>query len=237
MKGLLILVLLSPSLWVFAQDSIPPPANKYIFFPYPITKGTTRYSLGITNTAMPQDITEEVQVRSPAGDFHILHGLSGGFYLDGRASIQFIQNHGSLGIRWARAIDRKFSFSLGDDFAFWHGSLTIASFDTKAHGWLNYPNASVGYRLDSDLLLTLKGEALINLSSQSMVGGITVTDRAVKFSGWSASLMLEQPFYHKRSLTLGVRAMYTNFFWQTWSLFETYDRNIFFPEIVTGFIF
>jgi len=219
-----------------AQDSIPHPANKYIFFPYPLANKTWHSSLGLTLTAMPQDITEEVQVRVPAVDFHVLRGLPKGFYLDGRINFQLIQNHTSVGWRWAHSLNRKVSVSIGDDFAFWFGALTIGSFDTKAYGWMNYPGLSIGYRVDHDLLFTLKGEALINLSSKSTVGGIAVGDRTKKFNGWSATLMLEQPFYGKKNLSLGVRAMYTNFFWQTWSLHEPVDRTIFYPEIIIGFI-
>jgi hypothetical protein len=48
--------------------------------------------------------------------------------------------------------------------------------------------------------------------------------------------MMEQPLYGKKSITLGVRVMYTNFFWQTWSSQESNDRIIFYPEIIIGFI-
>jgi hypothetical protein len=235
-RGLGIVIFLCSALFSSAQDSIPPPAIKYIFFPYPVPNKAWHSSIGLTLTSMPQDITEEVQVRAPAGDFHVLRGLPKGFYLDGRLNFQIVQNHVSLGLRWARPISHKFSISLGDDFGFWYGRLNINSFDTQAMGWLNYPNVSVGFRADEDLLFTLKGEAFINLSSKSTVGGLTVSSHTNSFSGWGATLMLEQPFYGKKNISLGVRAMYSNFFWQTWSLYESFDRNIFYPEIVVGFI-
>lgn len=236
MRCLGIIGFLCSALLSSAQDSITVATNKYIFFPYPVTNKTWHSSLGLTLTALPQDITEEVQVRIPAIDFHVLRGLPKGLYLDGRINVQVLQNHTSVGLRWARSINQKVSLSMGDDFAYWFGTLTIGSFDTKAHGWMNYPSVSFGYRADHDLLFTLKGEALINVSSKSTVARLTVEDQKIKFNGWSASLILEQPFYGKKNLTLGVRAMYTNFFWQTWSLYETFDRNIFYPEIIIGFI-
>ena len=235
-KGLMMLILLCTSQFVSAQDSIPTPSNKYIFFPYPLSNKTWHSSLGLTWMALPQNIAEE-QVRVPAVDVHILRSVFKGFYLDGRINAQFVQNHASVGLRWAHPITHKVSFSIGDDFAFWFGKRTIASFDTKARGWMNYPNISVGYRLDNDLLFTLKGEALINLSSKSTVAGMTVSDRTIKYNGWGATVMLEQPFYGKKSISLGVRAMYTNFFWQTWSSPETVDRPVFYPEIIIGLIF
>jgi len=220
-----------------AQTEMSPPANDYIFFPYPVPNKAWHSSLGVTMTAMPQDITEEVQVRAPAIDFHVLRGLPKGFYLDGRMNLQIIQNHASLGLRWAHPINSKFSFSIGDDMAFWYGNLNVASFDTHAQGWLNYPSISIGWRSDKDLLFTLKGEGMINVGWDSRVAGLHVTDRTNRLNGWSATFMLEQPFYAKKNISLGVRAMYTNFFWQTWSLYETFDRNIFYPEIIIGFIF
>ena len=236
MRCLGTIVFICSALCSSAQDSIPVLTNKYIFFPYPVSNRTWHSSLGLTLTALPQDITEEVQVRIPALDYHVLRGLPKGFYLDGRINFQLVQNHMSVGWRWAHPISEKVSYAIGDDFAFWYGNLTIAGFDTKAHGWMNYPNVSVGYRSDNDLLFTLKGEALINVSSKSTVAGLTVEDQRIKFNGWSATLMLEQPFYGKKNISLGVRAMYTNFFWQTWALYETFDRNIFYPEIIIGFI-
>ncbi len=237
LKGLAIVFFLSAFEFAYGQDAVTPPANKYMFFPHPLANKTWRYSLGVTMTAMPQDITEEVQVRAPAGDFHVLRGLPKNFYLDGRVNFQFVQNHASLGVRWAHPINNHWSFSIGDDFAFWYGKLLIASFDTRADGWLNYPSFSVGFRSDKDLLFTLKGEAFFNLAYHSTVGGIKVSDNVNRFNGWGATIMMEQPFYAKKNISLGVRLMYTNFFWQTWSLYETFDRNIFYPEVIVGFIF
>ena len=76
----------------------------------------------------------------------------------------------------------------------------------------------------------------MNLGVQTYTGDVTVKSDERLFSGGSVTLALEQPFYKKKSLTLGFRAIYTNFFWQTWSLFENFDRNIFYPQIIIGLI-
>jgi hypothetical protein len=49
--------------------------------------------------------------------------------------------------------------------------------------------------------------------------------------------MLEQPFFNKKNIGLGVRSMYTNFYWQTWSSKETFVRTVFYPEMIVSFIF
>jgi hypothetical protein len=125
---------------------------------------------------------------------------------------------------------------VGDDMGWWFGILNVGDFKTKANGWLNYPNVSLGYRIKRSLLITLKAEASINLSYSAKVGDQVTTYSHNTYNGWSAALFLEQPFYKKNNFILGFKARYTNFFWQTWSLYETFDRKLFYPEIVIGFI-
>src|SRR5829696_136619 len=208
----------------------------YIFFPYPMDTKKWHVSLGFTLTAMPEDVTEEVQVRAPVLDLHAIRKLSKSLYLDGRLQTQFLQGHISAGIRWAHIINERLSLSVGDDFAWWHGKLEIASFDTKANGWQNFPNASLGLRFKDKVLMTLKGEALLNLGYKTSIAkGISQT-KGFEFSGWGGSIILEQPLGKKSHIITGLRGQYTNFFWQTWSLFETFDRRIFYPEVIVGFI-
>ena len=215
------------------SDSIPGP---YLYFPYPMqTKWRT--SLGLTLTVWPQDISEEVQLHVPAGDFHVIRKLNKGFYLDGQVRFQILQNLITVGPRWAHPLTDRLSFSLGDDIGWWFGVLNnVEGFNTTANGWVNYPNISIGYRVKKDLLFTWKTEAMIDYNYHSTVGDLSVSKSVHTLSGWSTSLILEQPFYKKNSVILGFRAIYTNFYWQTWSLFETFDRNIFYPQIIVGFI-
>jgi hypothetical protein len=193
-------------------------------------------SLGFTLTIWPQDIAEETWVHVPAGRFHVTRKIYKGFSLDGALSFQILQNHLTIGPRWAHAISNRFSFSLGDDVAWWFGVIRIESFNTTASGWLNYPNVSMGYRIKNHILLTWKSDVMIDLKYNSAVGGLTVSKSQSTLSGWSTSLILEQPFYKKTSMALGFRAIYTNFYWQTWSLFETFDRNLFYPQIIVEFL-
>ncbi|HEX2607865.1 MAG TPA: hypothetical protein VHK91_10815 [Flavisolibacter sp.] len=209
--------------------------HKYLFFPYPLDKNW-HVSLGFTLTTMPEDITEEVQIRAPAGDFHVLRKLGKGFYLDGRVNFQVLQNHISIGPRWAKVLNDRFSVSVGDDMAWWFGNLNVSGFNTKAHGWLNYPNASIGYRFKKQVLMTLKGEASITLSDESRVGEQLLENNRTRFNGVGGTILIEQPFYKNKSIILGFKGQYTNFYWQTWPLFETFDRTIFYPEIIVGFI-
>jgi hypothetical protein len=84
--------------------------------------------------------------------------------------------------------------------------------------------------------MTLKGEALISINSKTTIAKEIVETKGSEFSGWAGSFILEQPLGKKSHIITGFRAQYTNFFWQTWPLFETFDRRIFYPEIIVSFI-
>jgi len=209
--------------------------QKRILFPYPLHKKWTT-SIGLTLTTMPYEITEEVHLRVPAGDFHVVRQLKNKFYLDGRINFQILQNLITIGPRWATPLSDRWSMGLGNDIAYWFGFINVAGLKTKGSGWQNYPGVSLGYRLNKSILLTLRAEAIMNLSSKTYAGDTKVTGDYPLFSGSAYTVALEQPFAGKKAMTLGFRAIYTNFFWQTWTLFEPYDRNLFFPQLIVGLI-
>ncbi|HMK39586.1 MAG TPA: hypothetical protein VK569_09610 [Bacteroidota bacterium] len=205
-----------------------------LFFPTRVPEKAYWQSAGLTTVAPPVEITEELQVRWPAFDYHALYGIPYGFALEGRAAVQVLQNRFSAGPKWSSEVG-PVSYSLGWDLSYWFGALTVGGFDSKAHGWEGSPNVSLGYRF-GDIAATVKVEALMDYSFVSSQGGLEVTTNSTWFTGMGYSVVLEQPFYKHQYLTLGLRAMYTKFFWQTWSLFPTFDRYLFYPEIIVGFI-
>lgn len=217
-----------------AQD-LPVHKRKYIYFPY-APERKWQSSIGFTATTMPYEITEEIHFRVPAGDFHAIKRLNDKFYLDGKVSFQFLQNLITIGPRFAKPITDRLSFSLGSDLGYWFGFINTEGIKTRGHGWQNYPNASLGYRFSKAILLTLKAEGIMNFGIKTYAGSVPVATDYKLFSGSAYTVALEQPFYGKKSLTLGFRAIYTNFYWQTWTLFEPYDRNLFFPQIIVGII-
>ena len=205
-----------------------------LFFPYPMEEQAWMVSIGLSLTTPPRDLTEEAAVRAPAFDAHALYGLPSNFYLDGRVFSQVVQNRFSLGGKWAFAAGR-FSFALGYDVAYWFGFLNVGGFDSKARGWENNPNITVGYALD-EVLLSVKAEAILTTSYSSFNGENEVASDQGKFSGMAFSFILEQPAWKNTHLSLGFRAAYTKFHWMTWALFSTFDRYLFYPEITVGFI-
>jgi hypothetical protein len=125
---------------------------------------------------------------------------------------------------------------VGNDIGYWFGFVNFAGFKSRGSGWQNYPNVSMGYRFRKRVLLTLHADAIMNFGVKTFAGNSRVTTDYRLLSGSSYTLAVEQPFYGKKSLTLGFRAMYNDFFWQTWPAFESFDRNIFFPQLIIGLI-
>lgn len=215
-----------------AQDSL----NhhfKGVFFPYPMDR-PAKFSIGFTNTTMPYDITEELHFRVPALDVHLLKRLSPKLAFDLRGSLQGFQNLITAGPRWATELNDRYSLSIGDDVGFWFGFLSLEGIKTRGYGYQNLPNFSIGRRFKKKVLLTFRADAQMNFGIKTYARNTELTGEHRLLSGSSYSIVLEQPFYGKKALSLGFRAIYTDFFWQTWTLFESFDRNIFYPQIIIG---
>lgn len=232
MKPVLLSLLLFCTLAARSQDTATH-RLKGVFFPYPMDRGW-KASIGFTNTTMPYDITEEVHYRIPALDVHILRKLSPNFYTDIRASVQVLQNLISIGPRWTHKFSERYSMAIGDDIGYWFGNINLEGIKTRGHGFQNVPNLSFGRRFNKKVLLTFRADALLDYGIKTYAATTELMSGHRLFSGSSYAVILEQPFYGKKTLTLGFRALYTNFFWQTWTLFESFDRNIFYPQIIVG---
>jgi hypothetical protein len=226
--GMLLLPFLPAPSWTQQAD------YPFIYYPSPLAEKQLQVSVGLIQVQPAQEITEEVWVRAPAFDGHVLYGLPSNFSLDGRILSQVIQNHLSVGGRWTYPVG-KFGISVGYDIAYWFGFLEVGGFDSKASGWLNYPSITIGYNT-GDVRLLFKTEAILNLYYKSYVGENEVRSDQNKLVGWAFTTAFEQAFWKNTHITLGFRATYTKFHWMTWSLFSTFDRYLFYPEIIIGFI-
>jgi hypothetical protein len=217
-----------------AQD-LPIDQQKFIYFPHPMSNKWTT-SIGITATTMPYDITEELHYRIPAGDFHVIRKVGKKVNLDGRLTFQVLQNLATVGARWTTELNNRVSVGAGNDVGYWFGFLNFSGFKSRASGWQNNPHIAIGYRFNKQVLLTLRADAIMNFNIRTYAGNERVTTDYRFLSGSSYTIALEQPFYGKKNLTVGFRALYTDFFWQTWPAFESFDRNIFFPQLIIGLI-
>ena len=234
MKLFLCLLLLSAGVAAVGQD-VPIEGQKRIFFPHPMDRNW-QTSIGFIATTLNRAITEESHFRVPALDVQVLRRLGNHLYLHGRANIQVLQNMVLLGPRWATPLSDRVSMSLGNDVGYWIGRINVAGIRTRGQGFQNIPSVSVGYRFNKQILLTLRAEGLMNFGIRTYAGETEVASNYRLFSGEALSVILEQPFAGNKSMLLGFRAIYTQYQWQTWTLFSNYDRNLFFPQIMVGLI-
>ncbi len=208
-----------------------------IYFPQAPQPGQWRRSLGLTFSPAPPELTEELRISIPAIDFNLQRGISRHLYLVGRFQTQLVQGSGTIGLRYALPLSKRFFVSIGDDINGWYGVLEIKNvFNSQAFGLQNYPNVSLGFRPSPDLQFTLKAEAILDLRYQSSVGGLGVSQGRQPQNGYAFTAVLEQPYYHKRHLSVGFRAAYTRFNWQFWALYSSFDKKLFYPEIIFDFI-
>lgn len=235
----LLLAALSPVIGQAGLEPFEQPERRQpeIYFPQAPRPGEWRKSIGLIFTTTPPELTEEVRVSVPAIDFNVQRGLSRRLFVVGRLQTQIVQNNLMVGVRWARPLTDRMFFSVGDEMTGWLGSLQVKDvFNSQAYGLENLPNASLGYRLTKDLQISVRGEAILDLYYRSEVGSLAIVDKRLQINGGAITFVLEQPFYGNRHVSLGFRAAYSNFNWQFWSLYDTFDRNLFYPQIIFGFI-
>lgn len=208
-----------------------------IYFPQAPLPGQVRKSIGLVFTTTPPELTEEVRVSVPAIDFTIQRGLSKHLYAVGRIQTQFVQSNLGAGLRWATPLTDRLFVSAGFDMTGWFGALQVKDvFNSQAYGVQAFPNLSAGYRLTRDVQLTVRSEAIMDLYYRSQVGNLAVVYDRRTVNGFAVAFVLEQPFYNNRHVSVGFRAAYSNFNWQFWSLYDTFDRNLFYPQLIFGFI-
>lgn len=212
----------------------PPVRPPGIVSPAPMQLWEWQNSLGLSLSTLPKEIVEEELNQSPALDVRSRLGLPWGISADARFLIQVLTNHIAIGGSWSHAFGR-FAFSLGDDAAFWFGFLTIDGFDNSANGWLNYPHITVGYDF-GPLRLMLRADMLLVLSYRAYAGDNLLASDKNGFGGYSGSITIEQPFWKDTHVTLGFKASYLRYFYQSWFTFETFNRYLFIPELSVGFI-
>jgi hypothetical protein len=232
MKRLVTLFTLLVCLQSVAQDTAMR-HFKGVFFPYPMDRAA-KFSIGFTSTTMPYDVTEEAHFRIPALDVRLLKRISSKLALDTRASVQIFQNLFTAGPRWSTTLNDRYSVAIGNELGYWFGALNLEGIKTRGYGFQNTPNFSIGRRFKRRVLLTFRADAQMNFGIKTYAKNTELVTQHRLLSGSSYALILEQPFYGKKALSVGLRGIYTDFFWQTWTLFETFDRNLFYPQLIVA---
>lgn len=230
----LIASLMLVTMYTSAQD-VPIDEQKFIYFPHPLN-APNRWSVGVTSTVMPREITEEMHFRIPAIDIRYLKKLTGNVDVDTRLMMQVLQNMLSVGPKWSGRLTDRISMSLGSNLGFFFGRINVQNINTQGYGFQNFPFVAVGFRFNKQLLVSARAEQIMTFGVHAKAGNVDVKSDYRLWSGSAYTIAFEQPFAGNKSVTLGFRALYTDYYWQTWTLFENYDRNLFFPQLIIGLI-
>ncbi len=233
---LILCINLSVKKTVFAQDTSFQSQHAAILFPYPMYQEKWRSSIGFTMLTSPEDITEELRIRIPCGDYHLLRKINQHFILDNRLLFQVLQNHLTTGIRYIKPLNDHWFASIGADISYWFGFVKVTGFNSSASGWQSNTNLSLGYKTRKNLLFTFKFESGYNLSYRSVNGENKYNSSQKYYNGEVFTFAIEQPFYNKKHITLAFSAINQYFNWQTWALFYKNDRKVFYPQMTVGFI-
>ena len=209
--------------------------RNYIIYP-DICLENWKAAYGLTFMTTPSSVTEEFHRRIPAGEFCAVKQLSGNFYLNPKLRFQFLQNELILNVGYLLSNNNSWAVATEIGSSVWAGILKTEAYDRKGYGFMCYPAIKAGYKLKQDLLLTLKVEAIFNLKRYDIAGKISRSLHAPFYSGQAVSFFIEQPFFKSTNVILGFRAMYCDFYWQTWTLNESFEDHIFYPEILIELI-
>ncbi len=219
-----------------AQDTAFYAKHAAILFPYPMYREKWRSAIGISLLTTPQDITEEVRLRIPLLSFQAIRRINDNLQINSQLLFQALQNHLSTGLHVVVPVNKQLYVSAGDDIGFWFGFLKLSGFNSRGSGWLDYPNVSVGFKTNNNLLISFKAEASFNLFYEAANGESKLHSGTAYYNGEAFTLALEQPFYNRRHLALAFSAINNYFYWGTWSLFYRTDRKIFYPQISVALI-
>ncbi|MFZ1729474.1 MAG: hypothetical protein WBQ23_03890 [Bacteroidota bacterium] len=220
---------------LMAQDDTPPVNQEMppsVYYPAPKAAWSVDAAVGIRVLTVPRDIAEEEMNKAPSLDVHAVLALPWQFSLNGRMEIQYFTNNFRAGLRWSQRLG-DFGVAVGDDIAFWFGFFDFEGFDNRMSGSINYPNIAVGHDF-GDVRLTAQGEAIVLFSQRSFAGENEVASAQHVLAGGALSLVLEQPVWHHTHVLLGIRLAWTEFHYQTWFAFSTFNRKLLFSELLFG---
>lgn len=192
-----------------------------------------QWSFGMMGTTLPKDWVETA-IKAPLFTFNFKYGLPANFSLAAAFEFVFVSNQLRLGPRWGMEFDN-FSFNLGYDLAYVFGALNQFGFKNKYRAIYNYPNVSIGYRLN-DLFFTLQAELMLITARRLTTDGIETGSSVNKMPGGTISLYLEQPLWKDRIFIIGLKSNITKFYYMAWPVFTTFNKLYWIPQLHLGLV-
>ena len=219
---------------IFAQP-INDPGTQSFLYPQRMQSGNLKYFAGMSLANLPEDVIESDDLfRAPLFKFNMLYGIPHNFLIDGSLNTNLITWQFSIGAKWNYVFD-KLSFALGYDVAYMFGGLRQFGFDSSIKGWINYPNLAIGYKF-KEFTISVKGELILITSMKQTADDLEVASDINTFSGYSATMVAEQPLWKDNYILVGLKINWVKFYYPQWAAFSTFDRLFFIPEITVGFV-
>jgi hypothetical protein len=208
-------------------------AAKSILYPRHLKTGYFKSEVALSQVKLPFDWLEN-SIQTPLLHYHAIFGLPKNFSLDSRFSTLVIANQIALGPRWGKQFKRM-SFNFGCDIAYAFGALNFSGFDSSVSTWINYPTASVGYKVN-DIVFTLKAEVSGVTSTASRQGTNEIVSDKNFFNGYTIAIYMEQRLWKDHVFVLGFKNSYAKYHFMGWPAFSTFNRFYNIPEVYFGLV-
>jgi len=211
----------------------------YFIYPQQFESTHFKHCLSIYAAKLPEDVVEEASnwIFAPVFAYSVKFGISENFALTSGIKSNIITHHFSLGARWIHRWN-KFAVALGYDGAYFFGYLDNFGFESKINGWFTYPNITIGYQF-TGFTLAIRIEALILMSLNETIDDMKINHDigkyVGKYDGLSLGLYIEQPFWKRAVVVLGMKFTVSRFYYPAWMAFTRFDRPLLIPETVLGF--
>ncbi|MEN8193748.1 MAG: hypothetical protein ABFS12_13075 [Bacteroidota bacterium] len=195
-----------------------------------------KHEFSLVLAKLPEDAIESTSawIYAPLFTYSAKYGLPYAFNLKGGFSSNIITYQLRTGLQWGYNFNR-ITFSINSDAAYWFGRLNRFGFNSEVSAWSGYSNLSLGIEFDK-FTLTIQTESEYIISIKQKADDVVTNNKNSYLAGSSFAIFIEQPAWGDNYMTLGIRFNYTNLYWPAWAVFPSWDRYMYIPEVIIGFV-
>jgi hypothetical protein len=219
---------------LLAQEDSTNAVQYYHYEPWPLTPGSSVFTLGLSLTMLPEPVIE-TEVPAPAVEVQFKLGLTRNSTLVTTISTNIFSNILQAGIQWNDTSNR-FSYAIGNNLVGFFGWFTAEGQFHENWAWAlgTIPLTRFGFRFEGfSLSATLAASLLFD--ARSHVGTIKAAGASSPLNDIYLTLAIEQPFLRNGAVSVGFSITYSRSPYQSWILFNTIDQFLLLPEFFVGF--
>lgn len=206
----------------------------YVFSSRSVESTRFNGSIGASLSILPQPLTE-YPAPAPMVDIRWRLAFPIGLEGYGRLGSNIATSIVKGGVLYAADLGPA-TLGVGYSLSYIYGNLTfIDGFNTSQHRWLNQPMVCTSMQFDK-VTLSARVELEFLTSLDQRIEDQVVASNANQFTGASLSVILEQPFWHRTHVLLGVTFSNSTSPYQAWFLYNTFRDSLFSTEFFVGFI-